>query len=180
VKSLKIHARLAIYLVSAPMFSVALAVAPTPSSVGRASNAAVVAQLMERERSSWTALQRHDKQAWESLLSDNYSHVNSNGTRMDGEGVINMFEDEVVESYSLHDMRGALLCPDVFLVAYWIERTSLQLSRKFNGAFASSSIWVKRSGNWLRLQYQETPMSPPPSNPKDATRSPVLNHDEWQ
>jgi hypothetical protein len=114
------------------MFSVALAVAPTPSSVGRASNAAVVAQLMKRERSSWTALQRHDKQAWESLLSDNYSHVNSNGTQMDREGVINMFEGEVVESYV------------------------------------------------PRLQYQETPMSPRPSNPKDATRSPVLNHDEWQ
>jgi hypothetical protein len=141
------------------MFSVALAVAPTPSPlVAQASSAALVAHLIDREKSSWTALQRHDKQAWESLLSDTYSHVNSSGIRMDRAEVLNMFANEVVEDYSLHDMRGTVLSPDVVLVAYWIERTS-----KSTGAFTSNSIWVKRTGNWLRLQYQETPMSPPPS-----------------
>src|ERR1700732_2400028 len=80
-----------------------------------------------------------------------------------------------VEGYSLHDMRGTLLCPDVVLVAYWIERTS-----KSTGAFASNSIWVKRTGNWLRLRAQETPMPPPPSNPGDATRSLLPSRDEWQ
>jgi hypothetical protein len=171
VKSLKIHARLAVYLLIPPLFSVTFAVAPRPSSDGQTSDAVVVARLIERERSSWTALQRHDRQAWESLLSDNYSQVNSNGTRMDREAAINLFEDEVVESYSLHDMRGELLCHGVFLVAYWIERTFPHSSGKFKGAFASSAIWVNRSGNWLRQQYQETLMAPPPSNPGDATRS---------
>jgi hypothetical protein len=175
VKSVKMRVRLTIYLVSAPMFSVALAVAPTPSPLEQASNAALVAHLIDREKSSWTALQRHDKQAWESLLSDTYSHVNSSGIRMDRAVVLNVFADEVVEGYSLHDMRGTLLCPDVVLVAYWIERTS-----KFTGAFTSNSIWAKRSGNWLRLQYQETLMSPSPSNPGDATRSLLSSRDEWQ
>lgn len=158
MKSVKMYVLLTIYLVSGPMFSVVLAVAPAPGSLEQASSAALVARVIDREKSSWTALQRHDKQAWESLLSDTYSHVNSSGIRMDRAGVLNMFADEVVEGYSLHDMRGTLLCADVVLVAYWIERTS-----KFTGAFTSNSIWAKRSGNWLRLQYQETPMSPSPS-----------------
>jgi hypothetical protein len=176
VNSVKMRVRLATYLMSAPLFSVALAVAPAPSPlVERASDAALVAHLMDREKSSWTALQQHDKQAWKSILSDSYSHVNSSGIRMDRAEVLNMFADEVVEGYSLHDIRGTLLCPDVVLVSYWIERTS-----KSTGAFASNSIWVKRTGNWLRLQYQETPMSPPPSNPGNATRSLLPSRDEWQ
>jgi hypothetical protein len=179
VKSVKKRARLTIYLVSAHMFSVALAVAPTPSSVEQASNAVLVARVMDREKNSWTGLQRHDKQAWESLLAESYSHVNSNGSRMDRAGVLNIFADEVVESYSLHDMRGTLLCPDVVLVAYWIERTSLRWSQKITGDFTSISIWGKRSGNWLRLEYQETPISPSPSNRGDAT-PPLPSRDEWQ
>jgi hypothetical protein len=159
VKSVKMRVRLTTYLMSAPMFSVALAVAPTPSPLAaQASNAALVAHLIDREESSWLALQRHDKHTWGSLLSDTYSHVNSSGIRMDRAEVLNLFADEVVEGYSLHDMRGTVLCPDVVLVAYWIERTS-----KSAGAFTSNSIWVKRTGNWLRLQYQETPISPPPT-----------------
>jgi hypothetical protein len=166
VKSVKMRVRLTIYVASAHMFSVALAVAPAPRPLEQASNAALVAYMIGREKSSWTALQRHDKHAWESLLSETYSHVNSRGIRMDRVEVLNLFADEVVEGYSLHDMRGTLLCPDVVLVAYWIERTS-----KFTGAFTSNSIWVKRSGDWLRLQYQETPMSPSNPGRRDALTS---------
>src|ERR1700722_7905095 len=158
VKSVKVRVQLTIYLVSAHMFSVAHAVAPTPRPLEQASNAALVAHLIDREIGSWKALQQHDKQAWESQLADTYSQVNSRGIRTNRAEVLNMFGNEVVEGYSLHDMRGTLLCPDVVLVAYWIERTS-----KSTGAFTSNSIWVKRTGNWLRLQYQETPMSPQPS-----------------
>ena len=155
MKWVKMYVRLTICVVSAHICSVAVAIAPAPKGLEQSSNNALVARLIDREKTMWTALQRHDRQAWESLLSETYSHVNSSGMRMDRAGVLNRFADEVVEGYSLHDMRGTLLCPDVVLVVYWIERTS-----KFTGAFTSNSIWVKRSGDWLRLQYQETPISP--------------------
>lgn len=174
-RHVRMRVRLTIYLMTAHMLSVALAVAPKPKPLEQASNAAIVAHLMDREKSSWTALQRCDKQAWASLLSDTYSHVTSIGIRMDRAEVLNMFDDEVVEDYSLHDMRGTVLCPDVVLVAYWIERTS-----KLTGAFTSNSIWTKQNGNWLRRQYQETPMSPSRSNPGDVTRSLLPSRDEWQ
>lgn len=147
----------ALLLSAAP--SVALAVAPIPSSLEPASSTVLVAHLIDRERSSWTELQRHDKQAWESLLSATYSHVNTSNVRMDLAGILHMFPDEVVEAYSLHDMRATLLRPDVVLVAYWVERTS-----KFPGTFVSNTVWVKQSGNWLRVHYQETAMLPSPAN----------------
>jgi hypothetical protein len=103
--------RLTIYLMTAHMLSVAFAVAPIPKPLEQASNAAIVAHLIDREKSTWTALQRRDKQAWASLLSDTYSHVTSIGIRMGRAEVLNMFDDEVVEDYSLHDMRGTVLCP---------------------------------------------------------------------
>ena len=175
MKSVKTRVRLTICLVNVHMFSVAFAVAPTPRPLEQASNAAIVAHLVDKEKSSWTALMRHDKQAWESLLSETYSHVNANGERMDRAEVLSMFADEVVDGFSLHDVRGTLLCPDVVLVAYWIERTS-----KFTGAFTSNSIWVKRSGSWRRLQYQETPISPIATQPwrRDPILLPARN--EWQ
>lgn len=176
MKSVRIVVGLTTYLVSVPMFSVALAVAPIPKPfVEQTSSAALVAHLVDREKSSWTALRRHDKQGWESLLSDAYSQINSSGIRMERAEVLNMFADEVVDAYSLHDMRGMLLCPDVVLVAFWIERSS-----KFSGAFTSNSIWIKQKGRWLRLRYQETPKSPSPSNPGDATNSTLSSRDEWQ
>jgi hypothetical protein len=156
-------------LFGAAIVSVALAVAPTPSGVAQeASSAAIVAHVIDREKSSWTALQRHDKQAWGSILSDTYSHVNSRGIRMNRAEVLNKFPDEAVDGYSLHDVRGTLLCPGVVLLVYWFERTS-----RFTGAFTSTAIWVNRSGNWRRLQYQETPISPSPAYPEDATLSPL-------
>ena len=156
MKSVKTSVRLSLYMMSATLLSAAHAVAPAPSSlVEQASDAALIAHVMNREKGSWAALQRHDKRAWESLLSNAYSHVNSSGIRMDRAEVLNVFADEVVEGYSVHDMRATLLCPEVVLVAYWIERTS-----KSTGTFTSSSIWVKRTGDWLRLQYQETPLAP--------------------
>ena len=159
MKSVKTSARLTAYMMSATLFSAAFAVAPAPSPrVEPASDAALIAAVMDREKGSWMALRRRDKQAWESLLSDGYSHVNSHGIRMGRAQVLNVFADEVVESYSVHDMRATLLCPEAVLVSYWIERTS-----KSTGSFTSSSIWVKRTRDWLRLQYQETPMPPRPS-----------------
>ena len=159
MKSVKMGVRLTIYMMGATMFSAALAVAPVPRPlVGQASDAALIAHVMDREKGSWMALQHHDKRAWESLLSDTYSHVDSSGIRKNRAEVLKVFADEVVEDYAVHDMRATLLCPEVVIVAYWIERTS-----KSPGTFASSSIWIKRTGNWLRLQYQETPMPPPSS-----------------
>jgi hypothetical protein len=148
--------RLTLCLVIAQAFSAALAVAPTPRSIAEQSTTEVVAQLMARELAYWAALQRGDANALGSLLADDYSEIGSDGVSVDREDALKRFADQVIVSHALHDMRGALLCPDAFVVTYSIERKSLGRVGDFSGTFASSSIWAKRRGIWLRVRYQET------------------------
>jgi hypothetical protein len=67
-----------------------------------------------------------------------------------------IFAGRMTLSYVLHDMRGVLLCPDVFVVTYSLERTSLDLEPESSRTSTSSAIWAKRGGSWLRVRYQET------------------------
>jgi Domain of unknown function (DUF4440) len=148
--------RLTVYFVMAQAFAVALAVAPTPPPLAEKSSTTVVAQLMAQELAYWAALQRGDTTAGGSFLADDYSQIDSDGVLMDREGTIKRLADRVIVGYALHDMRGTLLCPDLFVVTYSIERTSRGLGREVSGTFTSSSLWANRSGIWLRVRYQET------------------------
>ena len=148
--------RLTLCLVIAQALSVAVAVAPTPRPIAEESTAKVVAQLLGRELAYWAALQRGDTDAGGSLLADDYSHIDSDGVLVDREGALKIFGGQSIVRYALHDMRGVLLCPDVFVVTYSLERTSLDLERESSGTSTSSAIWAKRGGIWLRVRYQET------------------------
>jgi hypothetical protein len=148
--------RLTLYFVIAQAFAVALAVAPTPRPIAEKSTSTVVAQLMAQELAYWAALQQGDTSAEGSFLADDYAHIDSDGVLVDREGALQRFADQEIVGYALHDMRGTLLCPNVFVVTYSIERTSRGLGREFSGTFTSSSIWAKRRGIWLRVRYQET------------------------
>jgi hypothetical protein len=154
----KMRVLLAVYLAVAQSVAGAVAVAPPPPNIAEVSTAILAAQLMEGEKASWSALQRRDRGAWLALLSNDYSHVNWDGASIDREGAFYMFADPVIEEYTIHYLRGALVSPNVFVLTYSIARRLDGTVHSAAALFTSCSIWAKRNGTWLKIRYQETPV----------------------
>jgi hypothetical protein len=150
--------RLTAYLFVVQALAITFAVAPTPRHIAEKSAAGLPAQLIDGEKSSWLALQRQDKNAWESLVSIDYAHVSSTGTLLNREGALKIFSDDPIDRYALHHLRGTLICADVFLVTYVVERKAAHSAGDYAATFVSSALWAKRNEGWLKVRYQETPV----------------------
>jgi hypothetical protein len=149
---------LAVYLAVAQSVAGAVAFAPTPPNIAEVFTAQLATQLMEGEKASWSALQRRDRRAWLALLPNDYSHVNGDGTLADREVAFNMFADPVIDEYTTHYLRGMLVSPNVFVLTYSIARRLDGAVHSSTALFTSCSVWAKRSGTWLKIRYQETPV----------------------
>jgi hypothetical protein len=145
------------YFVLGQICTSAVAIAPTPSVVAEQGSADLISDVIAREKSSWSAKQRADKATWASLLSDQYSQVNSNGFLVDRREAVRRFTEQSIEDYSLHDLRGKQIDPDVVVITYWVELKATYLGHVSQGAFAVSSVWFRRNGEWLNAHQQETP-----------------------
>jgi hypothetical protein len=105
----------------------------------------------------WEALKNKDKKAYAELLADDYQ-----GVEVDGKGertkiqVLNELAGENVYNYTLWGFKLIPLGPDAALVIYEVTmefppRAQVRYSRVY-----ISELWVKRSGQWKEVHYQET------------------------
>jgi hypothetical protein len=105
----------------------------------------------------WEALKNKDKKAYAELLADDYQ-----GVEVDGKGertkiqVLNELASENVYNYTLWGFKPIPLGPDAALVIYEVTmefppRAQVRYSRVY-----ISELWVKRSGQWKEVHYQET------------------------
>ena len=108
-------------------------------------------------RSEWEAIKNKDKQAYGDLLADDYQ-----GVEIDGRGernrVQSMYDlaDQLPFTYTLERLKVLPLGSDAAFVIYEVTmrypaRAQLRFSRVYIG-----ELWVKRSGQWKLLHYQET------------------------
>jgi hypothetical protein len=105
----------------------------------------------------WEALKNKDKKAYAELLADDYQ-----GVEVDGRGeqnkiqAVNELVTENVFNYTLWGFKLIPLGSDAALVIYestiqFPPRAQVRYSRVY-----ISEVWVKRSGQWRELHYQET------------------------
>jgi hypothetical protein len=105
----------------------------------------------------WEALKNKDKKAYGELLADDYQ-----GVEVDGRGERNKIQaiNEVVETnvfnYTLFGFKLIPAGPDAALVIYEVTmqfppKSVVRYSRVY-----ISELWIKRSGQWKEVHYQET------------------------
>jgi hypothetical protein len=105
----------------------------------------------------WEALRNKDKKAYADLLADDYQ-----GVEIDGRGErnkiqsVNDLADTSAFNYTLERLKLIPLGPDAAFVIYEVTmqfppKAQLRYSRVY-----ISELWVKRSGQWKELHYQET------------------------
>ena len=115
-------------------------------------------QLFEGKiRTEWEALKNRDKKAFADLLADDYQ-----GVEVDGRGernktqAINELTGQNVFNYTLWGLKVIPLGPDSTFLIYEVTvqfppGAQLRYSRVYIG-----ELWIKRSGQWKELHYQET------------------------
>jgi Domain of unknown function (DUF4440) len=105
----------------------------------------------------WEALKNKDKKVYADLLADDYQ-----GVEIDGRGErnriqsINELDETNPFNYTLERFKTISLGPDAAFVIY---ESNMQFPAKAQLRFSRvyiSELWVKRSGEWKELHYQET------------------------
>lgn len=143
----------------------ALAQEPTTSTkpsasaqIGTVSEDKPLKDMFEAKiRSEWDAIKNRDKKAYGDLLADDYQ-----GVQIDARGERNRIQsmndlaDQMPFTYTLERLKVLPLGPDAAFVIYEVTmqyspKAQLRFSRVYIG-----ELWVKRSGQWKLLHYQET------------------------
>jgi hypothetical protein len=105
----------------------------------------------------WEAIKNKDKKTYGELLADDYQ-----GVEVDGKGERNKLQalaelaDSNVFNYTLWGFKFIPAGPDATLVIYEV---TMQFPPKAQVRYSRvyiSALWVKRSGQWKEVHYQET------------------------
>jgi len=105
----------------------------------------------------WEALKHKDKKAYAELLAEDYQ-----GVEIDGKGertkiqALNELAETNVFNYTLWGLKVIPLGPDAAFLTY---ESTMQFPPKSVIRFSRvyiTELWVKRSGQWRELHYQET------------------------
>jgi len=145
----------------APLVALGLAAATSCSTEqrpGAVQSTADVELIRELEAKSWVAWKAQDAAFFERFLSED--HVEVHGYGITGRpAVVGGIRSGicVVQSYSLGTMSTAVVAPDAVLVTYRAEQDTRCGNSKAPSPVWATSLYVKRSGQWLNVLYQQTP-----------------------
>ena len=118
------------------------------------------ATIRELESKSWIAWKNHDAIFFEQFLSDD--HVEIHGYGVVGKGaVVESVRSPVcvVQSFTLGPLSVTVVSPDVMLVTYRAEQDTLCVSTRVPSPVWATSLYAKRSGRWVNVLYQHTPVT---------------------
>ena len=135
-----------------------LAVATTGACAAQPS--ADEATVRDLEARSWVAWQSHDA-FFEQFLSDD--HVEIHGYGVVGKAaVVEGVRSPLckVQSYSLGPLTVTAVSPDSMLVTYRAEQDTICGTARVPSPVWASSLYARRSGRWVNVLYQHTPVTP--------------------
>ena len=118
------------------------------------------ALVRELESKSWIAWKNHDAIFFEQFLSDD--HVEIHGYGIVGKAaVVESVRSPVcvVQSYTLGPLSVTPVAPDSILVTYRAEQETLCGSARVPSPVWATSLYAKRSGRWVNVLYQHTPVT---------------------
>jgi hypothetical protein len=115
-------------------------------------------EIQMREDDVWRAAKDRDMAAFRELVAEDARMVFPSGvvTRQE---YIDAIEQRKINSYTIADFDMFLVAPDVVITTY-----KATISGVFGGhavpptAIREASVWVKRSGKWVAVWNQETPL----------------------
>lgn len=117
--------------------------------------------LVAREKALWTAWGNKDSGPTRKEVVESYVQVVAGvGMTAGREAVAKAIETHncVMKSFEFTDARIRRPAPDVAIVTYVATQDTSCGGQKLPKKVFASSTWVKRDGEWMGFQYQETPI----------------------
>ena len=117
--------------------------------------------LIAREKALWTAWGNKDSGPTRKETVESYVQVVAGvGMTAGREAVAKAIETHncVMKSFEFTDARIRRPAPDVAIVTYVATQDTSCGGQKLPKKLFVSSTWVKRDGEWMGFQYQETPI----------------------
>ncbi|MEP6711344.1 MAG: hypothetical protein ABJA37_02955 [Ferruginibacter sp.] len=113
-------------------------------------------KVIEREISSWEFAKTRNLPALREVLADDY--VGFFGTNiMHPNDVVKLFQNSIVRSYHLSNIRVQPVTDNVAIVYYELNQDIIDASGDtWTPHVASAATYVKRNGVWHTVFYQET------------------------
>lgn len=136
---------------------IAAQAAASPQTGARPDEAKLATMLESKVQTEWEALKNKEKKTYGALLADDYE-----GVEVDGRGertktqAINEVADGNVYNYTLWGFKLIPLGADAAFLIYEVTLTFPPRSAVRYSRVYISELWVKRSGEWKELHYQET------------------------
>lgn len=121
--------------------------------------ASLLAILSARENDLWAAFQNKDVAGFKRLVTDDYLNVDFGGGVMTAPEFLATIPRITVVDFKLSDFRLLQPTPTTaILVNRAVARFITSKGTPVAVTLTSSTVWVKRQGDWLASFYQETPV----------------------
>ena len=116
------------------------------------------ATLRDLESKSWVAWKAQDATFFDQFLSDDHVEVHGYGVTTKA-NVVDAVRRAgcVVQTYALGPLTLTPVTPDSVIVSYRAEQDTHCGSAKVPSPVWATSLYVKRSGKWVNVLYQQTP-----------------------
>ncbi len=123
------------------------------------------AQIIALEKGSWEYLRTRDRAAMRRFLPDDAVLIFS-GQRYDKDGMLAHMANYRLDQYEIEPTYGLrVLGLDAVVLIYRVtSRGAPRLDRTATDKVLATSLYVRRSGRWRAVLYQETPSTGP--NPR--------------
>jgi hypothetical protein len=114
-------------------------------------------QAIAAEKRVWEAERTRDAAVLETSLGEDYVEIAAGEGLQDRAAVIKELSTIELKEYSLTAMTERPVSPGVVLLTYHFHVIELHDGQPHPSDCTASSLWVRRSGKWLNVIFQETP-----------------------
>jgi ketosteroid isomerase-like protein len=153
--------RLATGVVVAAAFSVAALTAALAHAQGASAGASVEEQIKKMERDRAAAVVKGDVAALEGLTSDDYTLINASGRLSDKATTMNDIKTGVIKltANEVSDLKVRVY-GDTAVVTGKSSAKGTIGGRELKGPVMFTRVYVKKSGKWQSVAFQQTPIVP--------------------
>ena len=117
----------------------------------------VSADALNEEKLAWELTKKKDKAGLAKLLSEDFTEITDDGV-FEREQILANLDILTLSSYSPRNFKAKVIAPDTVLLIVQVSVRGTYKGHLFQADNNAASLWMKRSGTWQNVFFQETPI----------------------
>ena len=117
----------------------------------------VSAEALNQEKLAWEFTKKKDRAGLGKILSQDFTEITEDGV-FDRDQILANLDILTLTSYSPRDFKPKVIAPDTVLLIFQVTVSGTYKGHPFKADNNAASLWIKRSGTWQNVFFQETPI----------------------